>query len=223
MENGVTQRRLLHVGISERDFADVLLQRAFIKGRAAMAKPRNEGGVTLLELMLVVAVITVVIGSSIFTISTVLPTLRADSGLEQMEIQLRQARFSSIDQRRNFTVTFQGTNELVVVRQEVPAGTTIISDTFLPPGMVYMVFSGLPDTPDGFGNAHALNFGCPGNTVPCSIVFQSDGSVLGANNAMMNGTVFMGVAGDARTARAVTVMGATGRIHGYHSTGTSWF
>ena len=188
-----------------------------------MAPLRSEKGVTLLELMLGVTVILVVIGSSIFAISTVLPTIRADSGLEQMEIQLRQARLSSIDQRRNFTVTFQGTSELVVVRQEVPAGTTTISDTFLPPGMVYMVFSGLPDTPDGFGKAYALNFACPGNTVPCSIVFQSDGSVLAANNAMMNGAVFIGVAGNPGTARAVTVMGATGRIHGYHSTGTSWF
>jgi hypothetical protein len=202
---------------------DLPLEKPLLQGGIEMTPLRNEEGVTLFELMLGVGVIMVVVGSSIFTISTVLPKLRADSGLEQMEIQLRQARISSIDQRRDFTVTFQGTNELVVVRQEVPAGTTIISDTFLPPGMVYMVFSGLPDTPDGFGNAYALNFACPGNTVPCSIVFQSDGSVLAVNNAMMNGTVFMGVAGNATTARAVTVMGATGRIHGYHSTGTSWF
>jgi hypothetical protein len=198
-------------------------EKPLLKRGTEMAPLTSEEGVTLVELMLGVALIMVVIGSSIFTISNILPTLRADSGLEQMEIQLRQARFSSIDQRRNFTVTFQGTNEVVVVRQEVPAGTTIISDTFLPSGMVYMVFSGLPDTPDGFGNAYAVNFACPGNTVPCSIVFQSDGSVLAANNAIMNGTVFIGVAGNTTTARAVTVMGATGRIHGYHSTGTSWF
>ena len=183
----------------------------------------NEAGFTLTELMIVVGVMMVLLGSSIFTVTNVIPTVRADSGLEQMEIQLRQARFSSIDQRRDFTVTFQGTNELVVQRQELPAGLTTISDTFLPQGMVYMVFPALPDTPDGFGNANAVNFACPGGALPCSIVFQSDGTVLAADNTIRNGTVFLGVAGNAKTARAVTVMGATGRIHGYHSTGTSWF
>ena len=188
-----------------------------------MGRVRNEQGFSLVEVLIVVAVMMVLMGMSIFTVSTVLPTLRADSALSEVLTQLRQARLSSIDQRRNFTATFQGTNELVVVRQEVPAGTTAISDTFLPQGMVYMVFAGVPDTPDGFGNANALNFSCPGNTVPCSIVFQSDGSVL-SNGVLQNGTVFIGrTAGNKNTARAVTVMGSTGRMRGYHCSGTSWF
>ena len=195
-----------------------------------MAIVRNEKGVTLLEVLTVVAVMMLLTVGSIFTVSNILPTLRADSGLEQVLIQLRQARLNSIDQRRDFTVTFTGTHELVVVRQEVvptpcPCPTTAISDTFLPQGMVYMLFTGppaLPDTPDLFGKANALNFNCPGGVAPCSILFQSDGSVL-SNGVLLNGTVFMGIAGNAKTARAVTVMGSTGRMRGYHCTGTVWF
>ena len=196
-----------------------------------MARARNEEGFSLVEMMIVVAVVGLLTGTGVLTVRTILPTLRADAALQQILIQLRQARTMSVSQRRNFTVTFRGTNELVVVRQEVPpAGglppvppvTTAMSDTFLPGVMVYMVSTGVPDTPDGFGNAQALNF-CPAS-VACSssLVFQSDGSVL-ANGKVVNGTVFMGVPGNTKTARAVTVMGSTGRMRGYRCNGAAWF
>jgi hypothetical protein len=172
-------------------------------------------------MLITVAVMALVTGTGVFTIKTLLPTLRADAALEQMLLQLRRARTMSVNQRRNFTVTFQGTNELVVVRQEIPTGTTPISDTFLPGNMVYTVFAGVPDTPDNFGNPQAVNFAC-GGTLPCSIVFQSDGSVL-ANGTAVNGTVFMGLPGNTKTARAVTVMGPTGRLRGYRYNNVAWF
>ena len=37
-----------------------------------------------------------------------------------------------------------------------------------------------------------------------------------------NGTVFMGMLPDVRSARAVTVLGATGRIRGYRYDGRNW-
>jgi type II secretory pathway pseudopilin PulG len=205
--------------------------RSLLKRLVTMARARNEAGLSLVELLIAVAVMGLVTGIGGLTVRTLLPTLRADSALQQILIQLRQARTMSINQRRNFTVTFQGTKELVVVRQEVPpagvpppvpAVTTSISDTFLPGGMVYMVFAGIPDTPEGFGNVQALNF-CPtSGACSISLVFQSDGSVL-ANGKVVNGTVFIGIPGNAKTARAVTVMGATGRMHGYRCNGAAWF
>jgi type II secretory pathway pseudopilin PulG len=180
---------------------------------------KTNSGFSVLEMLTVVALMTTV---TVVAIIRLLPETRADSALQEVMIQLRQTRLSSIDQRRDFTVTFQGTNELVVVRQEVPTGTTPISDTFLPKGVTYMLLAGLPDTPDGFGNAYPVNFACPANTVPCSILFQSDGTVL-ANGAPVNGTVFMGVAGSKESARAVTVLGATGRVHAFHTNGVVWF
>jgi hypothetical protein len=38
----------------------------------------------------------------------------------------------------------------------------------------------------------------------------------------VNGTVFVGVPGLPYTARAVTILGATGRIRSYHWNGTTW-
>jgi type II secretory pathway pseudopilin PulG len=205
--------------------------RSLLKRPADIARARHEEGLSLVEILIAFAVIGLVTGIGLFTVRTLLPTLKADSALQQVLTQLRQARTMSVNQRRNFTVTFRGTNDLVVVRQEVPpagvpppvpAVTTAIADTSLPGGMVYMVFAGVPDTPDGFGNAQALSF-CPAS-VACSssIVFQSDGSVL-ANGKVVNGTVFMGIPGNAKTARAVTVMGSTGRMRGYRCNGSAWF
>ena len=202
-----------------------------LKRPADRARARNEAGFSLVEILIAVAVMGLVTGISLFTVRTLLPTLKADSALQQILTQLRQVRTMSVNQRRNFTVTFRGTNDLVVVRQEVPpagvpppvpAVTTAISDTSLPGRMVYMVSAGVPDTPDGFGNARALHF-CPASgACSSSIVFQSNGSVL-ANGKVVNGTVFMGIPGNAKTARAVTVMGSTGRMRGYRCNGSAWF
>jgi prepilin-type N-terminal cleavage/methylation domain-containing protein len=185
------------------------------------ARTQSEAGVSLVELLIVVAVIAVVTKIGVFTVTAVLPTLRADSALEQMLTQLRQARTRAVNQRRNLTVTFRGTNELVVVLQQVPTGTQQIADIVFPLGMVYTVVAGVPDTPDGFGNTQALNFNCPVSG-DCSLVFQSDGTVL-ANGTLVNGTVFLGVPGKAKTARAVTVLGATGRMRSYRCNGAAWF
>ena len=180
---------------------------------------RRSAGFTLIEVLVTTTLMT---ACSVVAIIQLLPGIRSDSALQQVMIQLRQARLMAIDERRDYTVTFQGTNELVVVRQEIPSGTTQISDTFLPKDVTFMLTPGLPDTPDAFGNGYPVNFACPGNTVPCSILFQSDGTVL-ANGVLVNGTVFMAVAGSTDSARAVTLMGSTGRVHAFRSNGSAWF
>jgi len=140
-----------------------------------------------------------------------------------LQAQLRQAREVSIDQRRNVTVTFQGTSEMVAMIQGINGGAnTQLYDYFLAERFVYVVFSSAGDTPDGFGNAAAVTYNCTGNVLPCTITFQSDGSVLDGNGGYSNGSIFIGITGQTSTARAVTVLSATGKIKGWHYTGTGW-
>jgi hypothetical protein len=42
------------------------------------------------------------------------------------------------------------------------------------------------------------------------------------NNNYVNGTVFLGLPGLKGTARAVTILGATGRVRPYYWDGTKW-
>jgi len=177
---------------------------------------QSESGFSLLELLMSLLVIGIVSGMALVTIINVLPTLRADGGMQLVLTQLRQARQSSVDQRRNFAVTFVGTNRVTVVRQETGGGTTAIADYFFPYQMITKVYSGLPDTPDNFGKANAVNFN--GNVV----VFVSDGTAVDSTGALINGTVFLGIGNNPMTARAVTVMGGTGRIRSYRYNGTAF-
>jgi prepilin-type N-terminal cleavage/methylation domain-containing protein len=190
---------------------------------------RKDSGFSVTELLIAITIAGILMGAAWTIIINTIPMVRADSALETVVSQLRQARFGAVDQRRNFLVTFNGTAEIVVVRQEINittgavSGTTPVADVFLPPGVTYTVMAGVPDTPDGFGNSGPVaGFNCSGNTTPCQLTFQSDGEVL-SGTVPVNGTVFFGIAGSKNTQRAVTIMGATGRTKGYRFNGTAWY
>jgi hypothetical protein len=94
--------------------------------------------------------------------------------------------------------------------------TTVISTTRLEGGPIFILM-GLDDTPDAFGKGTAIDFGSATN-----IKFTPDGTLVNQNGVTINGTVFMGMQPDVRSARAVTVLGSTGRIRGYRFDGKTW-
>jgi Tfp pilus assembly protein FimT len=186
----------------------------------------------MVELLVTIAIIGIVTGIAVFTFTNALPTIRADSAMQLLQAQLRQAREIAVDQRRNIQITFQGVGEMVTVRQNLNItttpptviSTTTLSDYILNPNqMTFTVLSGVPDTPDGFGKSTAVAFNCGSPPLPCTITFQSDGSAVDHTGAYINGTVFIGNATNPLTARAVTVFGTTGRIKGYRYNGKVWF
>ncbi|MCX6551405.1 MAG: hypothetical protein NTY02_10445 [Acidobacteria bacterium] len=68
-----------------------------------------------------------------------------------------------------------------------------------------------------FGSARAVDFG--GLT---TVWFLSDGSLVDAANLPLSGTVFVGIATRPLSARAVTVLGPTGRVQGYKWDSRTW-
>jgi hypothetical protein len=53
--------------------------------------------------------------------------------------------------------------------------------------------------------------------------FTTNGSFIDGGNTLVNGTVFLGILGGRpSTARAITILGATGRVRPYHYDGTAW-
>jgi type II secretory pathway pseudopilin PulG len=187
-----------------------------------------EAGFTTIELMLSVVIIGIVLVAAFVSYYNALPSMRADAAMQLLQAQLRQAREISIDQRRNVTVTFQGTREFVAAVQSsttCPASggsSTQVYDYFLQNSMVYMLFTGVGDTTDAYGNSAAVTYNCSGNTLPCTITFQSDGSVLDGQCGSSNGSIFIGIAGQPQTARAVTILSPTGKIKAWRYNGTAW-
>jgi len=205
-------------------------------------------GFSLLEMLLVIAIIGITSAFAILAFTNVLPTIRADSTLQLAEAQLRDAREKAVDQRRNFTVTFQGTNEMVACSSgTIPGaaacpvsanGVSQYYDYFLPYGFTWMskfggtadpnnLYSGIGDTPDTYGKNYAINFinsvGYVCTALPCTITFQSDGTVVDGSGNYVWGTVFMGFPGAVIQARAITILGATGKIKGWRYNGKAWF
>jgi hypothetical protein len=89
--------------------------------------------------------------------------------------------------------------------------------------MTFYVNPAFPDTPDAFGNTNAIEFGGIAGGPPAGILFQSDGELVAAATYLpINGTVFIGIAGQPPVTRAVTVLGTTGRVRGWKYPSGTW-
>lgn len=193
--------------------------------QSQQARRRSESGFSLLELLMTIAVLGIVSGMAVAIMVDVLPGVHADSSMEMVVATLQQAHEMAISQRRNFLVTFIGTNEIKVQREELPPGSGTLT-TISPPdnyllgnGVTYALVTSVPDTPDEFSGGPANPPSSADNFPSSQIVFMSDGTAVNTSNQIINGTVFMAIGTNPATARAVTVMGATSRVKGYRYNG----
>ena len=177
----------------------------------------RQAGFSMVELAGTLLLAGILAGLAIVNLNGIAPGTDANAALNETVAQLRKGRETAIAQRRNIELKFLGTNQIQLVRDEVPAGTTILSTITLDSKMQFMLFNGVPDTPDLFGKTNAVSFGGAN-----SLIFQSNGVLVDGSANPLNGSVFLGQANHPETARAVTVLGSTGRVRGYRWTGSTW-
>jgi type II secretory pathway pseudopilin PulG len=187
-------------------------------------------GFSVIEVLVVILIIIVVSAIAIIQMNPSSGSSHADVAMHQVQDQLRQAREYAIENRRYVAVTFQtvgGQPQLIITQmnsQTAGAGADQVLSTIpIETPVTYCVCS-MPDTPDGFGNGSPVYFERIVNGPPSGMWFQSDGELVdAATHQPIDGTVFLGIAGQPSFARAVTVMGTTGRVRVYKSTGSAWF
>lgn len=180
-------------------------------------RSRN-AGFSLVELLIVISLLTIVIGIAVLNTGSAVPNMRANAAMNQVVAQVRMGRESALAQRRNFQILFLGSNQIQLRRLEVdPAPPTDFPPVTLTGGVQFTLFSAMPDTPDDFGNTTAVSFG--GSP---TLTFLSDGTFVDSSGAPLNGTVFIGIPGRTETARAITVLGTTGRVGRYRWDGSRW-
>jgi prepilin-type N-terminal cleavage/methylation domain-containing protein len=190
--------------------------------RVATATARSSG-FTIIELLVVLAIIGIVMATTMLVMPGALKAAKADSGLERVGAVLRTAREQAISQRRLIRVAFTGTNQITVTRVEVrqASGTvpapTVLNTVWLEDGVEFRTFADLPDTPDAFGNAAATSFG-----TATTVGFTSEGSFVDQNGDPVNGTVFLGKYGDSLSGRAVSIFGPTALIRAWRWDGSKW-
>lgn len=194
-------------------------------------RAKRESGFSLVELCVVIGIAMIVAVMAIVGIQPALQNAKYDAAMRELVTQLRQAREYAIANRRYVALTFPtvGSRPQVVMTQMntltpgAGALNPVISTVTIEGPGTYLVYPTMPDTPDGYGKSGPICFeGLSGGPVG-GMLFQSDGELIdGITFLPINGTVFMAAAGQPTTARAVTVLGTTGRIRGWKSSGASW-
>ena len=189
----------------------------------------RQRGFSMIELVVVVSIILIITAISITQLRPNLQNARVDAAMRQVLETMRQAREFAVANRRYVQLSFPANNQLQITQLNTltpgAGGINPVLDTVtLSPPLVFTV-DGMPDTPDAYGNANAIEFESVANGPVGGMVFQSDGEFLdGATFLPINGTVFLGITGQQSTARAVTVLGTTGRVRGWKSNGaTAWY
>ena len=177
----------------------------------------QHAGFSMAEASIAILIIFIILGFALPNITGVLPGMRANNAMAQTVAQLRRGRELAVAQRRDIELKFLNGNEIQLVRDEIPNGTTILSTVTLPDKIEFHLFGGVPDTPDQFGKATAVDFGGA-----ASLTFLTDGTLVDPQGNPLSGSVFLGVPNEEATARAVTILGGTGRVRGYRWDGTSW-
>jgi prepilin-type N-terminal cleavage/methylation domain-containing protein len=178
---------------------------------------KRDTGFTLLEAMIVVALVSIGTVVSLIQMKSSMAVLDADKAANLVSGQLRYAREVAVDQRRNVTVDFVGTNRITITRAD-SSGATLLSDVYLPTGYTYQLPSSPSDTPEGYAPGTPAPVYFNGGT---SGVFLGDGTLVNGAGTLINGTVFTRGSNNG-SARALTLSGASGRLKQYYLQGSVW-
>jgi len=186
---------------------------------------RNRSGYSLVELLILLACVGVVSGFVFIQATNVLPNFKSNSAMDQVIQQMRVARNTAIADRRAVIVNISAAAGTIQL-QQVPAngGPPVNLSTVLLTGAQFCLMPGVPDTPMGFGNKQPVTFVNASNLGTAVVVteFLSDGSFGAAVGVPVNGTIFTCIPGNSVSARAVTILGTTGRVRPYHWDGSVW-
>jgi prepilin-type N-terminal cleavage/methylation domain-containing protein len=192
---------------------------------------RNEQGFSLLETLVVIGVMGVLSGMAIYQSFGSLETYQANSAMDIVSGQLRVARQLAISQRRPVAITItpvstdHGLPSITYQLQDIVSGDitaqnagapTLPMTIVLPRQTQYLLEAGVPDTPMAFGMCGPICIGGV-NGGPNTMYFAPTGQFSSDEAGMfpVNGTIFVGVPNQPGTARAVTIMGSTGRARFY--------
>jgi prepilin-type N-terminal cleavage/methylation domain-containing protein len=195
---------------------------------------KAQRGFSLIELLVVIGLILVVSAMALIQMAPIMADSKMDSSVRQVMDQLRQGREYAVANRRFVQVTFPtavvgGVARYEVVLTQMNTLTTgagainpVLSTLIIQSPAQFAQLGG-PDTPDGYGNGAAIVFNSVSGWPIGGMLFESDGELVDGNTFQpINGTVFLGVPGKNTSARAITVLGTTGRIRGWKGTGTLW-
>jgi prepilin-type N-terminal cleavage/methylation domain-containing protein len=197
-----------------------------------MRRHRQNAGFTIVEILIVLAIIA--IGTAMVAMSTsiVRKNSQADGGARQIAGIIRKAREEAIAKRRNVKVAFNLTNNTVSVTrveydwsgaapvpQDVPELTVALE------GGVKFLRVASQGTIPGFPTAStaAVTYTTAGAPANPTVVFTAEGFATDATtNTSVDGTIFLGRTNEPWSTRAVTMTGASALVERWQWNKTAW-
>lgn len=177
-------------------------------------------GFSLLEALTTITILLIVAGIAVMNIASGVRTAHVEDAYQMTIGQLRLARQTAIDKRTVCIVAFTTPGQISLT-QAFADGTPIITNTLqLPQDVSFTTVSGMPttaaSTPDGIGIGNlAIDFDQVGGGGATTVFFQPDGSAQDATGRVNDGVIYIAQPGQLVSARAVTLLGTTGRIRGW--------
>jgi type II secretory pathway pseudopilin PulG len=181
---------------------------------------KSQAGFSLAEVVVTLAVLMVGGAIAVMNISGALRGSHVETAYQETLNQLRFARQVAIDKRTVCRVDFTAPGT-VAVTQAFADGTPVQTETItLPLDVQFVVVTGMPSpptpTPDNLGNGKiAIDFDRVGGGSGTTIFFQPDGSALDAAGRSNDGVIYVARPNELTGARAITLLGTTGRIRGW--------
>lgn len=189
----------------------------------------REEGFTLLEIMMVVAIMGILTTMAVVQLQTTRNMLKGDSAMRLVKAQMITARETAITQRRFIRIVFDTTaNTITLVREDTTTTTTSLGTVMFEGGAKIQLTAGTGDTPVAYGNTSATSFTSSSGTFnsltgqTTVAKFAPDGTLVDWNGNLTNGTVFTAIPNMGPSARAVTILGATGSVTAYRWDGMHW-
>jgi Tfp pilus assembly protein FimT len=181
---------------------------------------KSQRGFSLTELLVTLAVLMTGGAVAVMNISGAVRGSHVETAYQNTLDQLRFARQVAIDKRTVCRVDFTAPGTISVT-QAFADGTPVQIETItLPTDVQYTIVAGMPTpptpTPDNIGTGRvAIDFDQVKSGGGTTIFFQPDGSALDAFGLVNDGVIYVARPGDLSGARAITLLGTTGRIRGW--------
>ena len=188
------------------------------------ARLRAAQGFSLIELLMVVAIIAIMGGIAMGVTSNAVRNAKGKAGAQQLSSFLKRHRELAISRRRNIEIAFTLPNIVVSTQRAVPdppavlGPSTVLETMYLEGRVEYRKFPSVGlDTPDLFGSAAEVNLGGAN-----PVMFTSEGTFADVNGDPINATVLLGIVNQPQTANAVTIIGTTATLRMWRWDGARW-
>jgi len=187
---------------------------------------RAEMGFTMVEMIVVIAIIFILAGMAIISINGSLPGQQSAAGLNAAVAVFRNGRDTAIAERRYFQLNIPAVpanNQIGLLRLNVTGGNTQLAVVTLPAPAQFGLDASVTVAPPESGLATpstCSNGLCFGGTP--TQTWQPDGTFVDASGQPLTAVVYVMVPGNPSAQRAFTILGSTGRIRTYRWTGSQW-